>query len=326
MEEIEVNIKLSKNNKIYYMLIRKSDTILRLKEYCQKISDIPPSEQNLLYKGKILIDEKLIGDYNIENNQTIILLKKEEPKLEYVPIAQKLSSLNNKNLLDNKDINYKEDAKSFTQLPDKSSFFKNVDMKKINNYLQSLGFETISELCEIKPQEWEEFLKDPSFMESLKNLFNDPSSLENFLKDPYFQEVIQKSPLNKFICLNPQIVTPQNFQKVKNVFYKNEKNIIESSKTEISVPPDPFGSLDNNQINQMMNSSGKITNINSFNKNNTPNKEIIGNIGIDIDYKEKYKDQLSQLNDMGFIDEESNIQALKQCNGDINNTLEKLLK
>ena len=326
MEEIEVNIKLLKNNKIYYMLIRKSDTILRLKEYCQKISDIPPSEQNLLYKGKILIDEKLISSYNIENNQTIILLKKEEPKSEYVPIAQNFNSLKNKKLLDNKDINYTEVVKSFRQLPDLSSFFKNLDVKKLNNYSQSFGFETIPELCDIKPQEWEECLKDPSFLEMINNLFNDPSSLENFLKDKNFQDVIQKSPIHKFICLNPQIITPENFQKVKNSFYQNEKNLIESSKTEISVPPDPFGSLDNNQINQMINSSDKITNINSFNKYNTPNKEIIDNNEIDIDYKEKYKDQLSQLNDMGFIDEESNIQALKQCNGDINNALEKLLK
>ena len=117
MEEIEVNIKFSKNNKIYYMLIRKSDTILRLKEYCQKISDIPPSEQNLLYKGKILIDEKLIGDYNIGDNHTILLLKKEEPKLEYVPIAQNLNSLKNKKLLDNKDVNYKPKRIYYNKYP-----------------------------------------------------------------------------------------------------------------------------------------------------------------------------------------------------------------
>jgi len=199
-------------------------------------------------------------------------------------------------------------------------------MQKLNKYSHWLVFETIPELRDIKPQEWEECLKDPSFIEMINNLFNDPSTFENFLKDQYFQELIQKSPIYKFICLNPQLMTPENFQKAKNIFYKNEKNLIESSKTEISIPPDPFGSLDNKQINQMMNSSGKITIINSFNKNDTPNKEIFDNNEIDIDYKEKYKDQLFQLKDMGFIDEESNIQVLKQSNGDINNALEKLLK
>ena len=39
-----------------------------------------------------------------------------------------------------------------------------------------------------------------------------------------------------------------------------------------------------------------------------------GNIGANdgnVDYKEKYKDQLAQLKDMGFINEETNIQVLK---------------
>ena len=69
-----------------------------------------------------------------------------------------------------------------------------------------------------------------------------------------------------------------------------------------------------------MNSSG-ISNINSFNNNNS-----IEISGIDINYKEKYKDKLSQLKDMGFINEERNLQALKQSKGNFNNAIENLLK
>ena len=82
MEEIEVNIKIAENNKIYNIPIRKLDTILKLKEYCKIISNTPQDQQNLLYKGKILLDEKLINDYNIENNHDIILVKKKAPKSE----------------------------------------------------------------------------------------------------------------------------------------------------------------------------------------------------------------------------------------------------
>ena len=75
-----------------------------------------------------------------------------------------------------------------------------------------------------------------------------------------------------------------------------------------------------------MNSSG-ISNINSFNNNNSIGiKETFGNSGIDINYKEKYKDKLSQLKDMGFINEERNLQALKQSKGNFNNAIENLLK
>jgi len=75
-----------------------------------------------------------------------------------------------------------------------------------------------------------------------------------------------------------------------------------------------------------MNSSDQISNINIFNNDNTGNKEFIENNGINIDYKEKYKEHLSQLNDMGFINEEANIQELIKSNGNINNALEVLLK
>ena len=49
MDQIEVNIKLEPNNKIYNLLIRKSDTVLKLKEYCKIISNIPEDQQNLLF-------------------------------------------------------------------------------------------------------------------------------------------------------------------------------------------------------------------------------------------------------------------------------------
>ena len=80
MEEIEVNIKIATNNQIYSLPIRKSETILKLKEYWQIISNIPQAQQNLLYKGKILSNVKLIKDYEIENNHEIILVKTEAQK------------------------------------------------------------------------------------------------------------------------------------------------------------------------------------------------------------------------------------------------------
>jgi len=72
---IEVNIKLASNNQIYNLPIRKSETIFKLKEFCNIINNIPQDQQTLLFNEKILLDEKLISDYRIENNHTIILVK-----------------------------------------------------------------------------------------------------------------------------------------------------------------------------------------------------------------------------------------------------------
>lgn len=88
MDQIEVNIKLAQNNHLYTLPIRKLDTIYKLKEYCQVLSQIPQDQQNLFYEGKILLNEKLISDYNIEDNHNILLEKKEDQKSVNVPLNQ----------------------------------------------------------------------------------------------------------------------------------------------------------------------------------------------------------------------------------------------
>ena len=335
MEQIEVNIKLASNNHIYNLPIRKSETILKLKEYCQIISDIPQIQQNLLYKGKILSNEKNIDDYNIKNNDDIILVKKEEPKPVNVLLENNSGSSNSnsnlinkiKSLSDNKEININEVAKALGQIPDILSYFNKIDIDKLNNFCQSMGLEN---LYRIEPQKYKELLKiikDPSNKDIMNNMFKDPSILKTIFNSPELKIKNQNDPIFKLFYQNPQIfLSPQILQKNLNLLEKDKKNKIESSKTEISVPPDPFGNINNNYINQMKNSSGEISYINTFNNNSTENKEIFGNCDNDIDYKEKYKEQLSLLKDMGFINEESNIQALKRSNGNINNALEKLLK
>jgi len=315
MEQIEVNIKLASNNKIYNIPIRKLDTILKLKEYCQIISNIPQDKQNLIYEGKILSDEKLINDYNINNNHNIILIKKDDIK----PINSQIDFINNKiKNPDNKEINYNNIVNALIQIPNLSSFLNNIDMGKADNYCQSMGFGSVPDIFGVEPQELNDILKNPLIMHFWYIISKDPFLLEMTLKNPGLNQIIQKNPFLKVMLQNPQIFfTPQNIQKEENMFKEDEGNIIESSKTGISVPPDPFESLNNNQSNQMVDSSDKISNINSLTNNNT---------GINIDYKEKYKDQLSQLKDMGFIKEEINIKALKQSDGNINNALEILLR
>ena len=301
MDQIEVNIKLAKNNQVYNLPIRKSETILKLKEYCQIISNIPQDKQILLYKGEMLLNEKFIKDYDIENNQEIILVKNEEQK-----------TVNIHQFSDNKEINPKKIAKAFENIPDLLSFFEKVDYVKLANYLKLMKIGFSPEVSNSKNQEFKEFLKEPKSRYLLKNINKNGSLAKIIFSDPSVQKDIQEIPILKLWFQNPEIyLTPQNFKKIQNMFEVNEKDI-DCSNSEISVPPDPFGSLNSNQNSQIMNSS--------------QNKEIFGNNEIDIDFKKEYKEQMSQLKDMGFTNEESNIQALLCFDGDIEKTIEGLLR
>ena len=317
MDEIEVTIKLAENNEIYYLPIRKSDTIHQLKEYCKIISQIPQDQQKLLYKGEVLLNEKLISDYNIEHNHNIILEKKKDQKSVNVPINQN----------SNKEINPNCIAIDNNKELDITSFFNNIDFNKLDNFYQSLGLGKYSEITGIEPQKMKEMLNDPSTKDMISNMAKDPALIMMALNKPLLKEKIQNNPFFKSAFQDKQYIpNSQHLQMGQNIFQKNERNSIENSGSGISVPPEPFDSSYNNQINQMKNPSSQISNINTFNNNNTRNKENFKNNGINIDYKEKYNKQLFQLKNMGFINEETNIQVLKKSNGNIDNAVDMLLK
>lgn len=77
-DTITLKIKMSMNNTLFDVSISKSATVKELKDACSAAdkSNISAPEQNLVYKGRILADEKLLSDYNIANEHTIILVKK----------------------------------------------------------------------------------------------------------------------------------------------------------------------------------------------------------------------------------------------------------
>jgi len=156
MEEIEVNIKLSAENQVYYISIRKLDKILKLKEHCKIISNIPIDQQNLFYKGKMLINEKLISDYNIENNHDILLVKKGDPIPENVILNQPFNKFNIK-FQNDKEINNNETANILNKL-NLDSFINNIDWNNIDSISQSFGIDKITDISGVKPQKIKEKL------------------------------------------------------------------------------------------------------------------------------------------------------------------------
>ena len=73
---ITLKIKQTNNNQTFDVKVMQSQTVLELKKECSETSGLSDSQQNLVYKGRILADEKLVGDYNIQEGHTIILVKK----------------------------------------------------------------------------------------------------------------------------------------------------------------------------------------------------------------------------------------------------------
>jgi len=76
VEEITIKIKKTNNSSVFEMKIVKSASVLELKEKIHEKIGVDSNRQSLVYKGKILIDEKTLADYQVENDHTLILVEK----------------------------------------------------------------------------------------------------------------------------------------------------------------------------------------------------------------------------------------------------------
>ncbi len=75
-EEITIKIKRINNNTLIEMKIGKSATVLELKEKIQEKTGVDTNRQNLVYKGKVLVDDKTLAEYQVENDHTLIYVEK----------------------------------------------------------------------------------------------------------------------------------------------------------------------------------------------------------------------------------------------------------
>jgi ubiquilin len=358
MEEIQVKIKMTSNAQVYTIKIAKSDTILKLKEECEKQTQIPPSSQNLVYKGRILVNEKLVSDYNIDNDHTIILVKKQSapPQTQSKPAESTNTSNaqpNNTNQTSNNNTNNNagnNNANPFLGMgggmPDFSqlgTMMGNIDPNEINNMMQNMGglgglgnLGGLGGLGGMNPQMISQMLNNPMYMQMMNNVLQNPEMIQMALNNPQIRQLAQSNPQLQAILDNPQLMqqifNPQTLQLMSNLFTgmgtgTNNQNNPNPNSTGTSNTQNPFG-MDLGQLTQMLQGMGGLGGLGGIGNNMGTNS--MGNAQTEVndanvDYKEKYKDQLAQLKDMGFINEEANIQVLKQCSGNVQFAIERLL-
>lgn len=76
--EITIKVKQTTNNTFIDLQTSLETTVLALKIKIQELTKINPEQQTLIYKGKILVDDKTISDYSLQDSNTVILVKKEK--------------------------------------------------------------------------------------------------------------------------------------------------------------------------------------------------------------------------------------------------------
>ena len=289
MTEINIKIKYNKGGITIKELTILSDMkIEELRVIIEEEFKIPTFKQNLIFKGRMLKNEKKIEDYNITNNDIILLVEKlgEEKEKEGL-----------------KNVTGQSGVGAPGQI--------NYDLLK-----QPMGFGgNINQVIEA--------MKIPEIQGQMESMMDDPNVIEAMMQNPQMKALCEINPGIKDLMTNKEFIKnmlkPENLEAMKNL---QEGNFNPNSVSNL------FNFPNNNNINNINNNFGfnlfnpmmnplMMGQPNFFSQRNTNmTKEQL---------KEKYKNEIQAIKDMGFDNEEKIINALQKTNGNINASIERLI-
>ena len=172
-DNIILRIEFTEDDSINQILINKKSTIQNLKLAIKNKLNINCDEQVLINKGEILQNDKLIKDYDIINNNRIILVKEEKEP----------------NLID--DINDDDYDESENQII-------RINQDEDNpNVLLDMNF-YLKKKYGLNPNLLTSFMTSQIGKTMINNMFSDPEAFFNFVQNPIIKKVFEKEPLLKF--------------------------------------------------------------------------------------------------------------------------------
>lgn len=104
-QSIEIKI-LTMDEKFYFVSLKKEETIHDLKEKIEILTEVPKDKQRLIFKGKLLENEKKINDYQINNHDAIHLIAKVNQSNDNI--------VNINNNIQNDNLNMRRERDPFT--------------------------------------------------------------------------------------------------------------------------------------------------------------------------------------------------------------------
>ena len=188
-------------------------------------------------------------------------------------------------------------------------------------------------------------LNDPMFSSMMNMMMQNPQMMEMIINsNPMLKQMIDANPQLKEIMTNPELMksmfTPENLQMAQNM----SAMMGQQHGSTLSGSSEPFplpGNLSQPSVNPQPSINPRPQNpflmyrplapqfnlprpyvspmVNSYGNTFPPQ------VNVNVDYKALYGTQLSQMKEMGFVNEEVNLEALKVTNGNVNAAVERIL-
>ena len=315
MTEVEIKIKFTKSGQTTLKeLTLLSDMLIEeLRVVIEEELKVPSYKQNLIFRGKMLQNGKKIEDYKISNNDIILLVEKVGETGDKIGLN-------------------KVTGQSGIGVPGQINY----DLLK-----QPMGYSgDISQVIEA--------MKIPEIAGQVDSMFDDPNIMNSFMENPQIKALININPGIKNLLTNKEFMKslfqPENLERIKR-FQDGTANL-----QDLATGFGLNNNLNNNNLNNNMNNNNLNNPFGMYGMpmgnpfmmnpmmmglpnlfgqgfgNNNFNNNINNNMNMTPEQlKEKYKDQINKIKDMGFSNEEEILNAIIKTNGNIDAAIERLI-
>ena len=293
-ENITIKVKTNLDATVHSIQINKNATVLGLKGEIQKVTQVPPEQQKLINKGQTMKDSDPISNYGLTNDSTIAMVKTSSAPQGGMPNLGGLGGLGG--------------------MPNLGGLG---GMPNMNN---------------------------PQFQQAMSAILNNPEMLNQLLNSPEMRPLLEQNPQMREILQNPQmrqlLLNPQLLQRMGQLGGQGGVNPLgggfgDLENLSVSQSPNTrLGDLFSQWMNEEKNGGSSGTGhaqpqqqqpiFGGEQSRPQPVFQQFPQPDPNVDYKEKYKDQIAQIKEMGIDDEEKIIDALKKCDGNVQYALNRL--
>ena len=377
MTDINLKIKTTYSPEIKTVTVKSDCKVEDVMKEIEKYSNVPPSCQKLIFKGKILKPEEPISTYNIENDVTLIMVKtvkapESKPAESSQPSQPSTTTTTTNNVSSNPSENVTIKVKtnldgtihsvtinkSATVLGLKGEIEKATHVApaqqrlvikgktmKDSDTLSTYNIANDSTVAMIKVEEQE--MPNPGEMggmpgmpgamnPELAAILSNPAMLEQLMNSPEMRSLMESNPQVREILQNPvtrQLALQRIFGAAAGggggLNPGRTENPFASADLSTSTNPNPrLGECFSKWMDDEKNGRNTGQSLPQEQQPPQPRPQPVfqqfPQPDPNVDYKEKYKDQIAQIKEMGIDDEEKIIDALKKCDGNVQYALNRL--
>lgn len=317
MTKYTVNVKHQSTTTLQ-VEVEGTTTVGELKNLLSEKTSIPASEIKLIFKGKILkVEDDVLNDLQIVADSTIHMIQNKpasasetQPTNHAAAPQNPLSSQATGNQPPN-----------FGAFPGFGGMGGMGGMGGLGGMGGMGGLGGMGGMGGMDMQQIQSMMSNPQVRAMAQQLMSNPQMMRQMIENnPMLSQMSQNIPNLDQMLSNPNLLdnifpnAPQNPGQAN----ANTNTHTATSTPNTGVPPNmpDFSSILNNpQFQQQFGNLGSM----GFGGMAQPPADPNTN------YEELYKNQLQALSDMGFTNKEVNIQVLKECYGNVDAAVERLL-